>query len=102
MLHGALDPRADTWESICIHDVNRQLITARWFRTAVTRCRSLDIVLVIHQDPMRLPRWKILARIAAHKHVDLEAGRPFDEKDFVTVDWELRRVESQRYSCPCG
>jgi hypothetical protein len=85
-------------DSLCIHDVNTNLITARWFRTAVTRCRTLDIVLVSHDDPMRLSKWKI----KAHRYVDRDAGRPFDDKDFVTVDWALRRVESQRYICPCG
>lgn len=89
-------------DGLCIHDVKTNLITARWFRTAITRCRTLDIVLVTHDDLMRLSKRKIQARINEHKYVDREAGHPFDDKDFVTVDWALRRVESQRYICPCG
>lgn len=84
MLHWARNPMPDALKRLCTHDVITKLISVRWYRTAITRCCTLGIVLVTHHDPTSLITWKIKARIAAHKCADNEAGHPFLASFFMT------------------
>ena len=83
-----------------IHDAETSMATARWLRTAITRCRTLDITLVKYKDPMRVPKWLIEKRIKHHIQADKYKGR-IDTlpDDYVSVDWAREKVKMQGYSC---
>lgn len=74
-------------ENLYIHDSNARLISARWMRTAITRCRTLDITLVTHDDAMRMSKFRVEKRIEAHRAADNAADRQREEKYFVSADW---------------
>ena len=86
-------------DKLYIHDPDSFLATARWLRTAVTRCKTLDIILVTFQNPCHMASKTIQQRISNHVIVDRRKGRPFNSKDYVTEHWARQKIKTQGYSC---
>jgi hypothetical protein len=68
-------------------------------RTAVSRCGTLDIVLVKHPAAVPAPKFDIARRIAGHVAADVSAGREFDPTEFVTADWVAGLLAEQKHAC---
>jgi hypothetical protein len=86
-------------DKLYIHDAETWMATARWLRTAITRCRTLDIVLVKYKDPLRVPQRVIEKRIEHHIKADNEKSRAFTSEEYVSVDWTMQKIKSQGYTC---
>ena len=89
-------------DTLYIHDINLSFITARWFRTAITRCSTLNITLVHHKDPLRLHPSFVQKRIYSHKAADEKAVRIYEDVDYVDVAWSYSKIKEQGYNCSCG
>jgi len=86
-------------DKLYIHDAETWMATARWLRTAITRCQTLDIVLVTYKNPTRLSKRVVRKRIELHLKTDEEKGRAFNAKNYVSVDWAIAKIRSQGYAC---
>jgi hypothetical protein len=74
--------------------------TPEWFYTALTRCVRLSDVWVYvgvstSQDVKRKISWKI----EGHRKADLEAGRSWEEEDYITSRWVCETLKKQNYCC---
>ena len=86
-------------DRIYLHDWKSQMATHRWVRTAVSRCSTLDIVLVDGSEGVR-GNWRAnLARIEAHKAADRARGFVWAADAYVDRAWVEGKLRSQRYSC---
>ena len=79
------------------------MATHRWIRTVVSRCSSLDIILVENSEGLKINFKATEMRISNHKETDIAkfphlAGK-WDEKDYITVDWTTTTLKRQRFSC---
>ena len=75
------------------------MATHRWVRTAVSRCGTLDIVLVEGSQGVRSD-WRVTSsRIEAHKVADRAKGFVWDPAAYVAREWVADKLRSQRYSC---
>ena len=87
-------------DKLYIHDPDSRLATARWLRTAITRCKTLDIILVtFQQNPCYMASQTLQRRISNHVIVDQRKGRAFNSKDYVTEHWAREKIKAQGYSC---
>jgi hypothetical protein len=86
-------------DRIYIHDWSSAMATHRWVRTAVSRCGTLDIILVDGSEGLRSNWQASQARIAAHRAADLAKGFTWDEDDYVTIEWVGQTLRRQRFSC---
>jgi hypothetical protein len=88
---------------IYIHDYNHFMADHRWMRTAVSRCGTLDIVLVRHQAAGTaagtLPAAAIGARIQAHRGADSLRGFAYAEAEYVSGDWVACQLAEQSHMC---
>ena len=83
-----------------IHDAQTAMATARWLRTAVTRCQTLDITLVKYKDPMRVPKRIIENRIRNHIQADTKSNRTFTlDANYVSFSWARQQIILQSYAC---
>ena len=57
-----------------IHDWRSMMATHRWLRTAISRCSTLDIILVEGSQGVRNDRIRAEARIALHRADDTAKG----------------------------
>ena len=63
------------------------MATHRWLRTVVSRCGTLDIILVEGSEGLR-NNWHVSqTRIDAHRAADLAKGFTWDEPDYVDAKW---------------
>ena len=86
-------------DRIFIHDWRSAMATHRWMRTAVSRCGTLDIILVDGSEGLR-SNWRVnQARIDAHRAADLAKGFSWDPEDYVSSEWVAQTLRRQRYSC---
>ena len=86
-------------ERIYLHDWKSSMATHRWVRTAVSRCSTLDIVLVEDSEGLR-SNWRASeSRIEAHRAADLAKGFVWDRADYVTCEWVAEKLRIQRFSC---
>ncbi len=75
------------------------MTTHRWMRTAVSRCGTLDIILVDGSEGLR-SNWRASqARIEAHRAADLAKEFTWEESDYIDSKWATDTLRSQRYSC---
>ena len=86
-------------DRIYIHDWNSAMATHRWIRTVVSRCGTLDIILVSGSEGLRNNWHASSARIEAHRAADLAKGFTWDEADYVTSRWVGEALRRQRHSC---
>ena len=64
----------------------------RRVRTAVSRCSTLDIILVRHPARARKP-FDIDNRLAGHYRADMTHGFAVAEDDYVSVEWVRTQLE---------
>ena len=86
-------------DRIYIHDWQSDMATHRWIRTAVSRCGTLDIVLVDGSEGIRHSWHSSEARIEVHRVSDLGKGYTWEHDDYVTTKWVGETLRRQRYSC---
>ena len=82
-----------------IHDWRSMMATHRWLRTAISRCSTLDIILVEGSQGVRNDRIRAEARIALHRADDTAKGFVWAEPDYVSAAWASDTLRRQRYSC---
>ena len=83
-----------------IHDAQTWMASPRWLRTAITRCRTLDITLITYDDPMRIPKRVIEKRIKNHIQADRKNDRAFKlDANYVTFEWAQQEIKLQNYTC---
>ena len=86
-------------DRIYLHDWRSSMATHRWVRTAVSRCSTLDVILVEGSEGVR-SNWRANASpIEAHKAADRAKGFKWDPAAYVTREWVADKLRSQRYSC---
>jgi hypothetical protein len=86
-------------DKIYIHDIGTAMADHCWVRTAITRCSTLNIVIV-KGSQMKIPkRTDIEAKIRGHKAADIEKDRKYEEDQYVTVEWFNERMKKQRFQC---
>ena len=68
-------------DRIFIHDVDCHMATHRWMRTVVSRCRTLDIIIVTNSSGVRMRNVDVKSRIAGHTASDTAAGFVWDPAD---------------------
>jgi hypothetical protein len=86
-------------DRIYIHDWRSAMATHRWLRTAVSRCGTLDIILVEGSEGLR-NNWHVNeARIEAHRVADIAKGYTWDIPDYVDSKWVGETLRRQRFSC---
>jgi hypothetical protein len=64
----------------------------RWMRTAISRCRTFNIVLVNHTHTnvsTHASHASVIRRIEGHKQADNEKKFHYDAKDYVTKEWVI-------------
>ena len=86
-------------ERIYIHDWGSHMATHRWVRTVISRCSTLDIVLVRGSEGVRANFRASENRIDGHRAADLAKKFTWDEADYVTTEWVAATLKRQRYSC---
>ena len=86
-------------EKLYIHDPDSYFATARWLRTAITRCQTMDITLVTFRNPCHMSHRVIRQRIKNHVIADKKKGRTFNIEDFVTEEWARKKIKMQGYNC---
>lgn len=84
---------------IYIHDLNTYLADYRWFRTAISRCSTLDIVIVTGSQMNDFDYDGVKRRIAGHQAADKAKGFEWNKKNYVNADWVKERLLKQRYQC---
>ena len=87
---------------IFIHEVDHHMADHRWVRTAVSRCSTLDIILVRHPARARTP-FDINNRLASHYRADMNHGFAVSVRDYVSSEWVRTQLERQGCACAqCG
>jgi hypothetical protein len=86
-------------DKMYIHNYKSNLANHRWMRTAISRCRTLNMVLVNHTHTSVSAHASIERRIEGHKQVDNEKKFNYDENDYVTKEWVSKKLKKQRYAC---
>jgi hypothetical protein len=86
-------------DRIYIHDWQSIMATHRWIRTAVSRCGTLDIVLVDGSEGVRHSWYASDTRIEAHRVSDLIKGYTWEPDAYVSPKWVGEALRRQRYSC---
>ncbi len=85
-------------DNIYIHDYKSNM--DRWMRTAISRCRTLNIVLVNHTNTNAHTSYaSVERRIEGHKQADTEKKFHYDLQDYVTKEWVIGKLKKQRYAC---
>jgi hypothetical protein len=84
-------------DKIYVHDISSFMVNHCWVRTAITRCSTLNIVIV-NGSKMNMPTTsKIEKKIKEHEEYDRKFK--YDEKDYITPDWVKERLKKQRFQC---
>ena len=84
---------------IYVHDWQNVMATHRWVRTVVSRCSTLDIILVDGSEGLR-NNWAVsTAHIDGHRAADATKGFTWDEADYVNALWVSETLRRQRFSC---
>ena len=86
-------------DKIYIHDTSSHMATHRWMRTVVSRCRTLDIIIVTNSEGIKSNQVSVRSRIQQHISSDDSAGFVWDQADYVTVADVMSKLKRQRYSC---
>ncbi len=83
-----------------IHDAESHMANHRWMRTAVSRCGTLDIILVssVTQAP-NLSNSILSSKIASHIASDKLRKFEWNKADYVSVSWVHRQLHDQSWQC---
>jgi hypothetical protein len=84
---------------IFIHEFDHRMADHRWMRTAVSRCSTLDIVLVQHRRAPRARAADVAARIESHRIADDRRDFAYNPSDYVNADWVATTLAEQRGQC---
>ena len=88
---------------IYVHDWNTHMATHRWIRTVMSRCGTLDIILVKGSEGVRGRQTDINVRVASHKLADRKNEFTWDDEQYITTEWVKKQLKKQRWSCySCG
>lgn len=72
--------------------------------TAISRTNMTSLVHIYTGQSMKIDRnklkEKIEKRIQSHKGVDVKANRPFNDEEYITVDWVLAKFDVTNFTCP--
>ena len=82
-----------------IHDIGTYLADYRWFRTAISRCSTLDITIITGSQKENFDRNEVGRRIAGHIAEDKKKGFEWKEANYVDVAWVKEKLIKQRYQC---
>jgi hypothetical protein len=90
-------------DRIYIHDWKSSMATHRWLRTVVSRCGTLDIILVNGSEGLR-SNWRVNeTRIESHRAADIAKGFTWEPSTYVDANWVADALRRQRHSCwACG
>jgi hypothetical protein len=79
------------------------MATHRWLRTVVSRCGTLDIILVNGSEGLR-SNWRVNeTRIESHRAADIAKGFTWEPSTYVDANWVADALRRQRHSCwACG
>ena len=84
-------------DKIYIHDIGNFMCNHTWVRTAITRCSTLDIIIV-NGSQMKVPSIEhVKNRIKNHQ--DYDRKFKYEEKDYITPEWVYEKLKKQRYQC---
>ena len=86
-------------DRIYVHDWRSHMADHEWVRTAVSRCGTLDIILVNGSTGLTTNFIDIGKRLAGHLAADRAKQFVWDEKDYITSEWIKNRLSSQHSSC---
>ena len=75
------------------------MATHRWIRTVMSRCTTLDIILVNGSEGAQPNVIDIYKRIAGHIAVDKAKKFTWDSEDYVTPEWVKKQLRLQNSSC---
>ena len=88
---------------IYVHDWNTHMATHRWIRTVMSRCGTLDIILVKGSKGVRGRQTDIFMRVVGHTVDDRAKEFVWDDEQYITTDWVKKQLKKQRWSCySCG
>jgi hypothetical protein len=86
--------------TLYIHDAFTYMTDHRWFRTAVSRCGSLNIILVTtDQQAPRINPVRIETLITTASRQDSAAGYKWDKKNYFDLDWISTTLTEQKWLC---
>jgi hypothetical protein len=85
--------------TLYLHDTTSCMASHRWARTAVSRCSSLNIILVTGSVGMRSNAINIAGRIAGHVASDEAKKFTWELNDYVTPAWATATLKLQQYAC---
>jgi hypothetical protein len=86
-------------DKIYIHNWRCARVSSRWLRTVVSRCGTLDIVLVDGGARANIDAGAIARHIPSHMASDLARGFLWDDADYVSPAWVLERLHVQGWRC---
>jgi hypothetical protein len=86
-------------QKIYVHDVGTPMATFAWVRTAVSRCSTLDIVIVGGSMMKEFDYAGVKNRITGHVAADKKKGFEWNEDKYVNVGWVKEKLVKQRYQC---
>jgi len=84
---------------IYVHDWNSHMASHRWIRTVMSRCGTLDIVLVNGSGGVQSTHIDTNKRIAGHIAADAAKEFKWEQKDYITNEWVRNRLHTQQYGC---
>jgi hypothetical protein len=84
---------------IYIHDIGHPMATYCWTRTAISRCSTLDIVIVVGSAMEKFNYGVVKNRIAGHVAADKAKGFEWDENKYVSIKWMKDKLLKQRWQC---
>ena len=86
-------------DKIYVHDWQSHMATHRWIRTVMSRCTTLDIVLVNGSEGVQPNYIDIQKRIAGHIAADKAKEFSWDTSSYITTEWVKNQLKMQRSSC---
>ena len=77
---------------IYVHDWKSHMATHRWIRTVMSRCGTLDIILVNGSEGAQPTRVDISKRLAGHVAADKAKHFSWDAENYITIEWVKKQL----------
>tara|TARA_R110000868_G_scaffold230985_4_gene484290 strand:- start:3128 stop:6841 length:3714 start_codon:yes stop_codon:yes gene_type:complete len=87
---------------IFIHDIDSFMVDHRWMRTAVSRCGTFNIVIVMKSNSLIISNKKCVRIAKGAGYSDQHAYIQSDPWDKITPEWLKDTIISNGYKCRCG
>ena len=84
---------------IYVHDWKSHMATHRWIRTVMSRCGTLDIILVNGSEGVQANYINISNRLMGHIIADKAKQFTWDADNYISVTWIKQQLRAQRSSC---